>query len=225
MELTEPLPMADLRSQLKGVLSGAVVASMVLTALLTGWQKAGEPSPPSLKNTRFSVAVLQGPKQSTQEAPADVDKTAPEVVIAAPEVSTNSVAAAERETSLPEAVAAAQESAVGPEAPKQEEVIPPAQVSMPGGRLVAQDAPVGDQPDPFAVGPNQVYLRLLVDEKGKPVRGGIVRQGSEPMRDVLILKAMMSRTYRPEKLIRSPGEEKMWQVDLVIDYGTDEFIP
>lgn len=225
MELTLRMPASNTWSQVKGVLVGAAAASLALAVLLASWHKPGEPSPPSLKDTRFSVAVLQGPKQSTQEAPADVEQTAPEVEIAAPDVKTNEVAVADRETSLPEAVTAAQESSVGPEAAKQEEVIPPAQVSMPGGRLVAEDAPIGEAPDPFSVGPNQVYLRILVDETGKPFRGGIVRQGSEPMRDTLILKAMMSRKYSPEKLIRAPGEEKVWQVDLVIDYGTDEFIP
>ncbi|GBG14394.1 DNA ligase [Novimethylophilus kurashikiensis] len=209
----------------RAFLAGGLAASLLLYALLHTFKSTGEQAPPSLSTMRFSVAVLQGPKQAAQEAPANVDKTAPDVVAEPPKERVNKVVSAERETSLPKAVAAAQDTTVGPEAAKPDEVIPPAQVSMPGGKLMAQDASVGEQPDPFAVGPRQVYIRIYVDANGNAKRGGIVRQGAEPMRDALILKAMMSRSYSIDKLMKAPGEEQMWQLDLVIDYGTNEFLP
>lgn len=207
----------------KAQVLGAVVATALTAALLHAWRTAGEPVPPSLSAVRFAVAVLAGPKQAAQAAPSNADRTEASV-IATPEAKANQVVTAERPTSLPQAVAAAQESAPGPEAAQPEEVIPPARVSMPGGRLVAEDPGLGEQPDPFAVGPRQVYLRLFVDKTGKAVRGGIVRSGQEPMRDALILKAMLSRSYSTANL-RIAGPDGLWQLDLVIDYGTNEFLP
>jgi hypothetical protein len=96
---------------------------------------------------------------------------------------------------------------------------------MPGGRLAAEDAPVGDMKDPFEVGPKQVYLRLYVNAQGRVVRGGIVRGGSDPARDNMILRAMVSRTYSTQNLVRVDGGEPQWQMDLVLDYGTNEFLP
>lgn len=225
MRITLPSRLSTLRPTTKANLVGALVSTVALAGLLHAWQTAGEPTPPSLSNVRFSVAVMQGPKQAAQEAPENADTTAPDVVTAPPQEKPAQVVTAERETSLPKAVASAQETTVGPEAAKAEEVIPPAQVSMPGGRLVAQDTAVGEAPDPFAMGARQVYLRIYVDANGVAKRGGIVRQGAEPMRDNLILKAMMSRKYATDKLLRVPGGEPLWQLDLVIDYGTNEFLP
>lgn len=201
---------------------GAVAASMLLTALLYAGRQAGEPAPPSLNAARFSVAMLAGPKQAAQEAPRNADQVA---ISVAPSVEpANQVVTAERPTSLPQAVAAAQDASVGPEAAQADEVIPPARVSMPGGRLMAMDVSLGEQPDPFATGPRQVYLRLFVDESGKVVRGGIARPGTEPLRDALILKAMTSRAYATSNL-KIRGADGLWQLDLVIDYGTNEFLP
>lgn len=203
---------------------GGVVATLLTAALLRTWHPSGEPVPPSLHTARFSVAILSGPKQSAQEAPANTEKTAA-AVIATPSASSNQLVTAERETSLPKAVAAAQESAAGASSVVPQEVIPPARVSMPGGRLVAEDVGLGDAPDPFAIGARQVFIRILVGADGAVKRGGIVRSGSDPMRDTLILRAMMSRTYTTTNLIRNEGKEPQWQLDLVIDYGTNEFLP
>lgn len=203
---------------------GALAATVLTSALLRTWHQAGEPVPPSMHSARFSVAILAGPKQSAQEAPANTEKTA-DAVIATPSANPNQMVTAERETSLPEAVAAAQESAAGEPSVVPEEVIPPARVSMPGGRLVAEDVGLGDAPDPFAIGARQVFIRILVGADGSVKRGGIVRSGSDPMRDALILRAMMSRTYTTANLLRVAGQEPQWQLDLVIDYGSNEFLP
>jgi len=204
--------------------AGAVVATAVLAALLVLHPPAGEKVVPNLSTARFAVAVLAGPKQAEQAAPADADQKVP-AVAPTPEPKSNTAAVAERKNSLPDAVAAAQESTPGSEVAKPAEVIPPAQVSMPGGQLMAEDAPAGEHSDPFVVGPRQVYLRLFVNEKGKVVRGGIVRSGGEPMRDAFILKAISSRLYATKNLMRIEGSEPVWQMDLVIDYGTNEMVP
>lgn len=204
--------------------TGALVATATLAGLLHGWQRAGEPALPSLSAARFTVAVLAGPKQAAQTAPENATKRE-EAVITTSRADPNQLVTAERETSLPAAVEAAQDSSVGDETVRQEEVIPPARVSMPGGRLVVEDVGLGDLPDPLAIGARQVYLRIYVDADGKVVRGGIVRPGTEPLRDALILKAMMSRTYATSKLLQVPGGEPLWQLDLVLDYGSSEFLP
>lgn len=206
-------------------LLGAVTASAVLAALLMWHPKLGEKVLPSLSTTRFQVAVLAGPKQAEQQAPADAAQKVEDVTPAPQPQAANTAAVAERQNSLPKAVKSAQDSDPGPEVAKPAEVIPPAQVSMPGGRLAAEDAPVGDMKDPFEVGPKQVYLRLYVNAQGRVVRGGIVRGGSDPARDNMILRAMVSRTYSTQNLVRVDGGEPQWQMDLVLDYGTNEFLP
>lgn len=203
---------------------GTLVATGLTAALLRTWHPSGEPIPPSLHTARFSVAILSGPKQSAQEAPANTERTA-EAVIATPSAQPNHMVTAERETSLPNAVESAQESAAGESAVVPQEVIPPARVSMPGGRLVAEDIGLGEAPDPFALGARQVFIRVLVGADGSVKRGGIVRSGSDPMRDTLILRAMMSRTYSTANLMRIEGKEPQWQLDLVIDYGSNEYLP
>ncbi|KVP40105.1 hypothetical protein WJ87_07940 [Burkholderia ubonensis] len=182
--------------------------------------------PPSLSSARFSVAVLAGPKQAAQTAPENTDKVA-EAVAPSPATVNEPVVAAKRDTSLPEAVKAAQQATPSTaEVTKPVEVLPPAQVSMPGGQLMAEDAPIGDSAaDPFELKPRQVYLRLLVNADGKVVRFGVIRSGGDPMRDSLILKAMRSRTYATDKLIRVAGNEPLWQLDMVLDYGNNDFLP
>lgn len=206
---------------------GATAAALTVAGIgLTFLKVVGEPSPPALSVSRFSVAVLAGPRQAEQNAPENVENTA-DTVVTAP-TDTNKVVEADRSSSLPEAVAATVDAQPSVAAPKPAEVIPPAQVSMPGGKLAATDAPRGSELDPFAIGPSQVYIRLLVNESGKVVRGGIVRSGREPLRDTLIYKAMSSRTFDPKSMqnpIRMPGDEPLWQVDLVIDYTTNDFLP
>ena len=202
-------------------------AALVLTAALWTWTTPGERIPPSLSQARFSVAVLSGPKQAAQTAPENAAQVVDATVTAPTPPKDAPVAVADRKTSLPEAKKAAQTAAAKPEtvAPPVE-VLPPAQVSMPGGKLMAQDAPLGDGvQDPFAIRPRQVFVRMLVDKTGKVTRSGIVRSGGEPMRDSLILKAMSSRTYSTEKLLRVPGATDTWQIDMVIDYGTNDFLP
>lgn len=202
---------------------GALVAAGTLTVLLTAWTKAGEPAPPALSTARFSVAVMSGPKAAAQTAPSNAEQVTESTQTAK---KTNSeVVATTRETSLPDAVVATPEAAPTTSTAKPVEVLPPARVSMPGGRLSADDAPVGDLLDPFAIGPRQVFLRLFVDESGRVIRGGIVRGGGEPMRDALIFKAMKSRSYSTKNLIRIDGGQPQWQLDLVIDYGTNDFLP
>lgn len=206
---------------------GAAASLLVLAGICFSWVKSvGEPSPPALSTTRFSVAVLSGLKQAAQVAPETVDSTA-EAVVVAPEPVSAPVVEAERSTSLPDAVVATPDAKPSPEIAKPTEVIPPARVSMPGGRLSSEDAPVGDQRDPFAISPTQVYLRFLVDVDGRVVRGGIVRGGRDPMRDTLIYKAMSTRNYASKNfaLKRVEGGEELWQLDLVIDYSTNEFLP
>lgn len=210
----------------KAYTAGTFTAAALMTVLLFRWQVVGTPVPPAQKVARFSVAVLAGPKQAAQSAPSNTDQVA-EAVAPAPEPVNVPVVAAQRETSLPSAVKAAQESApVSDVTPKPVEVLPPAQVSMPGGHLTAEDAPIGDSTaDPFAIKPRQVYIRLLVNAQGQVVRFGIVRSGGDSMRDGLILKAMRSRTYATDKLIRVDGNDELWQLDLVLDYGNNDFLP
>lgn len=207
--------------------SGALGAALVLTAALWSWTTPGERIPPSLSQARFSVAVLSGMKQAAQTAPANADQVVEATETAPTPPKDAPVAVAERPTSLPEAKKAAQSAAPQPEtvAPPVE-VLPPARVSMPGGKLMAEEAPLGDGvQDPFAIRPRQVFLRMQVDSQGKVTRSGIVRSGGEPMRDSLILKAMASRTYSVEQLMRVPGATDTWQIDMVIDYGTNDFLP
>lgn len=208
---------------------GCGAALLVLAGIGLTWVKAtGEPSPPALSTTRFSVAVLSGPQQAAQNAPENVENTAEEVVVA-PEAVNKPVVEAERSTSLPEAVVATPDAKPSVEVAAPVEVIPAARVSMPGGKLSTEDAPIGDLRDPFAIAPTQVYLRLIVDESGRVVRGGIVRNGREPMRDALIYKAISSRTFAVDNLpagaIAVAGEKPQWQFDLVLDYSTNEFLP
>ncbi|WP_157640008.1 hypothetical protein [Burkholderia ubonensis] len=210
----------------QGYSLGALVAGGLLAFLLARWQVVGTPVPPSLSSARFSVAVLAGPKQAAQTAPENTDKVA-EAVAPSPATVNEPVVAAKRDTSLPEAVKAAQQATPSTaEVTKPVEVLPPAQVSMPGGQLMAEDAPIGDSAaDPFELKPRQVYLRLLVNADGKVVRFGVIRSGGDPMRDSLILKAMRSRTYATDKLIRVAGNEPLWQLDMVLDYGNNDFLP
>lgn len=210
----------------KGYTLGALTAVGLLAVLLARWQVAGTPVPPALSTARFSVAILAGPKQAAQTAPENTDQVA-EAVTTTPEPISEPVVAAERDTSLPEAVQAAQQSTPSEASVTQPvEVLPPAEVSMPGGQLMAQDATIGNSTaDPFALTERQVFIRLLVNAQGKVVRFGIIRGGGDPMRDSLILKAMRSRTYATDKLIRIEGSEPLWQLDMVLDYGNNDFLP
>jgi hypothetical protein len=209
-------------------LLGALVAGGLLTALLAHLHVKGTPVAPSLNSAHFSVAVLSGPKQAEQKAPENVDKVA-DAVAPSPKPVNAPVVTAQRETSLPKAVKAAQETMPSKdEVAKPVEVIPPAQVSMPGGHLMAEDAPIGDSTaDPFEIKPRQVYIRLQVNANGQVVRSGILRSGGDQMRDSLILKAMRSRSYSTKELkIRvDNGSEPMWQLDMVLDYGNNDFLP
>lgn len=211
------------RARLMGLAASAMVAAGVG---LTWVKTVGEPSPPALSTTRFSVAILSGPKQAAQTAPQNVESTAEQVVVA-PEPANTKVVEAQRSTSLPDAVLTTPDAKPSVEVAKPTEVLPPARVSMPGGRLSTEDAPVGDVPDPFAIAPTQVYLRLFVNDAGLVVRGGIVRGGRDPLRDAYIYKAMSSRTYSPGKFAmkQMSGEHGLWQLDLVIDYSNQEFLP
>lgn len=93
---------------------------------------------------------------------------------------------------------------------------------------MADDAPMGNgAADPFEVKPRQVYVRLLLNDKGEVIRSGVVRSGGDSLRDNLILKAIASRKYSTEKLIQVPGSEgrTAFQLDMVLDYGTNDFLP
>lgn len=214
------------RVQRRGYSAGGLAALSVFGALLAFRPTPGELVPPAVSTARFSVAVLSGAKQAAQTAPENAAEVVEDVKPVVEPVNAP-VAVAERETSLPEAVAATNTtSAAAPEVAKPVEVIPPARVAMPGGKLMAEDAPLGDgNLDPFEVRPRQVYLRLLVDATGKVTRGGVVRSGGDSLRDNLILKAMRSRTYSTASLMKVPGPEPAWQLDMVIDYGTNDFLP
>lgn len=205
-------------------LLGFGVSSIVTAAILLSWGQPGQLVPAELRATTFSVAVLQGPKQDAQEAPQGAEKLADAVSLETSK--TPQVVAADRDSSLPEAIeASSQTGEVAPAGAQPEEVIPPAQVSMPGGRLQVNDAPQGEQADPFAIGPSQVFIRLWVDKSGTVVRGGIVRNGKDPFRDAFILKAMMTRRYATDKLLKIQGAEPLWQLDMVLDYGNSDFLP
>lgn len=210
----------------QGYSLGAAVAVGLLAFLLARWNVVGTPVPPSLSSARFSVAVLAGPKQAAQTAPQNTDKVA-EAVAPSKEPVNEPVVAAKRDTSLPKAVKAAQEATPSKdEVTKPVEVLPPAQVSMPGGQLMAEDTSIGDSAaDPFQIKPRQVYIRLLVNANGQVIRFGVIRSGGDPMRDSLILKAMRSRTYSTNKLVRVEGNEPLWQLDMVLDYGNNDFLP
>lgn len=203
---------------------GALAASGALGLLLHHWGHSGVEEYPRLADSRFQVAVLAGPKQAAQVAPDNAENTA-QAVVASPQKTAAQAVTADRPTRLPEAVTAAPDSKPTTQAPAPEQVLPPAQVSMPGGQLAAEDAPDGEMPDPFHVGRRQVYIRLLVDPTGKVVRGAIVRGGAEPMRDAIILKAMMSRSF-----VKAGGGFKvegsdLRQFDMVLDYGTQDYLP
>lgn len=207
----------------RAILAGGVSATLLLTAVLHSWSTPGPQVPPSLSNTRFTVAVMSGPKQAAQAAPENADQTAPDVATAPPQTASAAITA-ERPTSLPKAVQAAQDAVPG-EAAEKEEVLPPARVAMPGGKLAVEDASMGGgAPGPFAMGPRQVFIRIFIDADGRVLRGGIVRSGGEPLRDQLILKAMMTRSYTPDRALRVAGSSTL-QIDLVLDYGTQEMLP
>jgi outer membrane biosynthesis protein TonB len=210
----------------QGYLLGGLLAAGLLTALLYQWHVPGTPVPPSLSTARFTVAVLAGPKQAAQQAPENADQKA-DAVKPAPVQTPAPVVTAERQTSLPKAVKAAQQAEPQRfETPKPVDVLPPAEVSMPGGHLVADDPPIGDSAqNPFEIHKGQVYIRLMVNSNGEVVRFGVVRSGGDQMRDSLILKAMRTRKYSTDKLIRVPGNEPLWQLDMVIDYGNNELLP
>lgn len=205
---------------------GILAAGCVMAILLCSSRVTGTASPSSPQTSHFSVAVLAGPKQAAQSAPDNTDKVVTEVT-ATPEPISVPIVAAQRETSLPDAVKAAQESVPEKEPlTKPVEVLPPTNVAMPGGHLTAVDEPIGNSVgDPFSVKPRQVYIRLLVNASGQVVRFGVIRSGGDSLRDGLILKAMRSRTYATDKLIRVPGNEPLWQLDMVLDYGNNEFLP
>lgn len=208
---------------------GVLTATSVLAGLLISANSPGLPVVPSLKETRFSVAILSGAKQAAQTAPENVVDVAEQVKPVETPPAAAPVVAAERETSLPDAVKTAQTTAPTKEvATAPTEVLPPAKVSMPGGKLMAEDAPVGDDtPDPFSIKPREVYIRILLDEKGEIVRAGVVRSGGDVMRDSLILRAMKSRKYdvKSVPLKFEENGKSRWQVDLVIPYGNNEFLP
>lgn len=210
----------------QGYALGGIVAVGLLAVLLARWHVVGTPVPPSLSSARFSVAVLAGPKQAAQTAPQNTDKVAEAVAPTKAPVD-EPVVAAKRDTSLPKAVKAAEQATPSEsEVTKPVEVLPPAEVSMPGGQLMAEDTSIGDSTgDPFEIKPRQVYIRLLVNAKGDVVRFGVVRSGGDPMRDSLILKAMRSRKYATNKLIRVDGNEPLWQLDMVLDYGNNDYLP
>lgn len=203
----------------------AITATSVLAAMLLVKLPHGEPVPPSLSTERFAVAVMAGEKQAAQEAPADAPKTEQDVTPTQEPINAD-VAVTDRPNSLPNAVASAQDTAPSSELHAPAQVIPPAVVSMPGGKLMANDEPMGSvDNDPFKIGPHQVYLRVFVNDKGKVTRSYIIRSGGEPLRDALILKAISSRTYSTKSLLRIDGGEPLWQLDLVLDYGTSEVLP
>lgn len=207
---------------------GAGASLLALGAIALTWVKTvGEPSPPALSTTRFTVAVLSGPKQAAQTAPENVENASDAVEIAQSPVAP--VVEASRSTSLPDAVSATPDARPSLDAPQPAEVIPPARVSMPGGRLSVEDAPMGDTRDPFAVGPDEVYVRVWINAQGKVIRGGIVRNGREPLRDALIYRAFASRTFDTRTLPPSAavlaGEEGVWQLDQVLRYGGSDFLP
>lgn len=205
-----------------GLLLGcAIVAYLVLMR-----QSSGLPTPARVEQVPFQVAMLVGARQSqTVEAPV---QAATEIQVS-PSQQATAVEQEESTSALPKAVAAAADATPAIEAHPEvkEEVIPPARIAMPGGRLSEVEAPAGGgtEPDPFAVGPRQVYLRFFVNEQGRVVRGGIIRGGAEPLRDQFILKAMLSRTYKPQQFLKIPGHDNLWQVDLVLDYGNEEALP
>lgn len=221
-----PVPNAQLRYLTAGYVLGGIVASIILSTLLVRWNSAGTPVPPTLSTARFSVAMLAGPKQSAQTAPENVDQVV-EAVAPSPEPLNAPVVAALRETSLPDAVKAAQQTTPKKvESKKPPKPAPPAKVAMPGGELAAVDSGIGDaSPNPFDIKARQVYIRLMVDSTGRVVRYVVVRSGGDSLRDNLILRAMKSRTYDTKRLIRLPGNEPLWQLDMVLDYGTNDFLP
>ena len=206
------------------VAAGMIFATLGLYGILHVWSHAGEPLPPSMSNTRFSVAILSGAKQAAQTAPKDAYRPRPVAVTRVPATAAP-IVVPELATRLPSAVSAAQDTSPGRALPKPDEVIPPANVSMPGGRLAVEDPGQGDLPDPFALGPRQVYVRLKVAATGKVTEGEVVRHGPDVLRDALILRALRSRTYATDRLLRVGGGEPSWQLDLVVDYGTNEFLP
>ena len=175
---------------------------------------------------------MSGEKRAAQEAPQDAQQVT-EQTIDATSNSAAEIKVQENNSQLPDAIAAAPyaESSLEKTHAQQDDVIPPAVIRMPGGTLAAQDAQVktGSSVDPLAIGNRQVYIRLFVNEKGIPVRGGIVRAGPESFRDALLLKVAKSRVYETSRLLPaadvSGSGEPMWQVDLVLEYDSASVLP
>lgn len=216
----------------QALLLGGVTASAMLFALLWSYKGAGLPSPAKLVPSQFQVAVMAGEKRAAQDAPEDAQQVT-EQTIDSTSSSAAEIKVQENNSQLPEAVAAAPfaESSLEKADMQQDEVIPPAVIRMPGGTLASEDIPVkgGSSTDPLAIGNRQVYIRLFVNEKGIPVRGGIVRSGPEPYRDALLLKVAKSRVYETSRLLPaadlSGSGEPQWQVDLVLEYDSASVLP
>lgn len=208
-------------SHVTGASLGAAVATAILAGLLTQWVAKGQVTPTRAEPRSFTVAMLRGEKQAAADAPENMSDVVDAPIQATPAAA--QAVASERETSLPQAVAAAPSSTPS-KSTQAEEVIPPSKVSMPGGRLALDESPLGEMADPFGVGPSQVFIRVIVDEHGRPVEGEIVRPGSDPMRDRVILRAMLSRRYDLSQAIKTEGKTG-GQIDMVLSYGTADVLP
>lgn len=214
--------------------TGVLTASVLLTALL--WPtpgKEGIEEPAKLMLPTFQVAMMSGVREETVTAQETIEKVVEEKTVEASPVA-QEVVTENTASSLPDAVATTAEATpavedLEPPPEVETEVIPPAQVAMPGGKLMAVDAEVGiETPDILSVGKQEVILRYLINRHGLVERGGIFRQGSDPLRDTFIHKAMKNQTYNIKDWpMVQDGENPLWMVELVVPYNkyTEEVLP
>lgn len=207
-----------------GGLAGTVVASCLMVYLLWPNPNPGEEKPTRIQAQTFNIAVMSGQREEAKVANEVTETVVKEEVVVPSPVAT-AVVTQEIKSTLPNAVATAAEPAVAqkPVIPKEveEDVIPPAKVSMPGGRLAEAPLEVGTggSKELLRPGKSEVLLRYMVNIHGQVVRGGVFKQGQDPMRDIFIDKAMRSRTYSIQNWPKaSVGGEEFWVVELVIPY-------
>lgn len=207
-----------------GTVTGALVASGLMAYLLWPNPNPGEEKPLRIQAQTFNVAVMSGQREEAKVA-SEVTENVVQDEVVVPSPTAPAVVTQEIKSTLPDAVAAAAEPSAKqkPVIPKEvkEEVIPPARVAMPGGRLT--EAPIqagkGGSTTLLPPGKAEVLLRYMVNKHGEVVRGGVFKQGQDPMRDIFIDKAMRSRTYSIQNWPKARvGDEEFWVVELVIPY-------
>lgn len=200
---------------------GGVVSTLVMVGLLGSWWRAGQETPPRHEVQAFSVAITRAEKAAEVVPLEDAVEIVQTPVV---EAKTTEVAVEEAQTALPEAVIAPPSANAGVPAGEQESVLPPAKVAMPGGRLAIEDAAPGNESTPALLeGVQQVGLRLIINKEGRAIFGEIHRAGPDPVRDRILLRAMLQQQYTPGQGKELPGAG--WELILALPYGNSDVVP